>query len=298
MPAIATFGLSKKYPSSDKFALEGLDLNIMPGEIYGFLGPNGAGKSTTIRLLMNFIMPTRGHALILDRDVEISSPEIHKTVGYLAGEPAFYPKMTVREHIHYLAEVQSVKSRDNLRKLIKIFEIPLDQPAGTLSKGNRQKLGLIQAFMTEPKVLILDEPTSGLDPLMQEVFYELVREYKQKGVCIFLSSHNLGEVQKVCDRVGFIRDGKMIAEQSVAKIHAKAAQTYDVTFADEVPLAQLKRLSRVSVVSNTSHHATIKVHGDMKDLLKTLSEYKILSIDRRELTLEEEFLKFYRGNSH
>lgn len=295
MPAIATFGLSKKYAGSGHYALEGLDLNIMPGEVYGFLGPNGAGKSTTIRLLMNFIQPTRGHALILDKDVIISAHEIAEDIGYLAGEVALYQKMTGAQFLEYMSSLQPLKHPDYARRLAKLFQAPLNQPIHTLSKGNRQKIGIIQAFMSEPKVLILDEPTSGLDPLMQEIFYELVRKTKKAGACVFISSHNLTEVQKMCDRVGFIREGKLIAEQSIDKLQNQAVQTYNITFGEDAPIADLRRVPGSKSVLNTSRHVTIRIKGNLKPLLQMLARHNVVSIDREDISLEEEFMRFYRG---
>ena len=213
--AIAAYNLSKKYPGTKNYAVRGLDFDIKKGEVYGFLGPNGAGKTTTIRMLMNFIQPTKGEAKILDLDSVNDAVEVKSKVGYLSGEIALYPKMTGRQFLEYMSDLQPPKRKDYQRQLTRLFEFTSGQKIGNLSKGNRQKLGLIQAFMHQPEILILDEPTSGLDPLMQEAFYELVRTSRAGGATLLVSSHNLSEVQKMCDRIAFIRDGKLIAEQSI-----------------------------------------------------------------------------------
>lgn len=295
-PSIATFGLGKRYAGSDKFAVKDLNLNIMPGEIYGFLGPNGAGKSTTVRLLMNFIQPTQGHALIKNFNVVSDSVKVKKLVGYLPGDIALYNKLRGRQFLNYMAELQSPKKAGYINELAKLFKVDLETKIGELSKGNRQKIGLIQALMHEPKVLIMDEPTAGLDPLMQEVFFELMRSTRGQGTTIFFSSHNLSEVQKICDRVGFIRDGKLVAEQNIGDFVKHAVQTYDIAFGTPAPLAELKRIIDVKITANTSRHVTIQVRGDLGPLFKVLAGHHVHSIDRRESSLEEEFLRYYRGD--
>ncbi|MBI2008873.1 ABC transporter ATP-binding protein [Candidatus Saccharibacteria bacterium] len=294
-PAIATFGLGKRYPSSDRYAVKDLNLNILPGEIYGFLGPNGAGKSTTIRLLMNFIQPTEGHALVSNLNVVSQSPAVKKAVGYLAGEVALYNKMTGAQFLEYMAALQPPKHRRYQRDLARLFRLDLNMKIGQLSRGNRQKIGLIQALMHEPEVLILDEPTAGLDPLMQEVFFEMVRAGKKQGATFFISSHNLSEVQKMCDRVGFIRDGKLIAEQTIVELASQALQTYNISFADATPLAELRAIPTARLKINTPRHVTVRIKGDLKPLFLVLARHKVIGLGREEANLEEEFLRFYRG---
>lgn len=287
--------LSKKYGNSDKFALEDLSLEVKPGEVYGFLGPNGAGKSTTIRTLMNFIQPTGGGASILGYDIVKDSTEIKDHVGYLSGDFSVYKKMTGEQYLKYLSELQPLKSRGYEKVLAKRLQAQLDKALGELSRGNRQKIGLIQALMHEPEVLILDEPTSGFDPLIQEEFYKLMKEAKQKNTVVFVSSHILSEVQKMCDRVGIIREGKLIVERSIADMASEAAQTFDITFADKAPLAELRKIKGLKIVSHNKDHAAIHIHGHLSPLFKLLSQYDVTSIDTRNLDLEEVFLRFYEG---
>lgn len=293
-PAIDTFGLGKRYSRGADFALHKLNITIMPGEVYGYLGPNGAGKSTTIRLLMNFIQPSEGHAHILGKDIVKDSVDIKRRVGYLPGEFAYYPGMTGRQFLNYMAELQPPRRKTYVSELARRFDVPLNRKLNTLSKGNRQKIGVIQAFASQPDVLILDEPTSGLDPLMQESFFQLVRESKDRGATIFFSSHNLSEVQKICDRVGFIRDGELIAEQTISQLSQSAVQTYDIAFAGPSPLADLRRLKGAKITANTPHHVTIRLKGELKPLFSLLAKQKVVSIDRREIDLEAEFLQYYR----
>ena len=293
--AIVTYNLSKKYDGTDKYALKDLELDVNRGEVYGFLGPNGAGKSTTIRLLMNYILPTAGEAKIIGYDSVADTTLAKSYIGYLAGELSLYSKMTGQEFLDYMLALQPPRHNSYYRELAKQFEAVLNQKIGELSKGNRQKIGIIQAFMHEPDVLILDEPTSGLDPLMQEVFFELVRRTKAKGASLFISSHNLNEVQKMCDRVGFIKDGKLIVEQSIADFAAKTtAQTYDISFAEQAPVSELRKIPRAKLKSNTAQHVTIQIRGSLSPLFRLLAKYKVNSLDRRALSLEEEFLQFYK----
>lgn len=293
--AIVTHSLSKRYRIGGPLALDSLSLQVQKGEVYGFLGPNGAGKSTTIRLLMNFIQPTSGGAEILGKDIVSDSVAVKKSVGYLAGEIALYPKMTGRQFLDYMSELQPPKNKKRAGYLAKLFKAELDMKIRDLSKGNRQKIGLIQAFLHEPDVMILDEPTSGLDPLMQEEFFKLVQDAKSAGVSFFISSHNLAEVQKMCDKVGFIREGKLINEQNIAAAISDAARSFDIVFADDAPLAALKRIKRAKVNQISPRHITIHLHGDLAPLFKLLAGYKVNSINQRELNLESEFLQFYEG---
>jgi ABC-2 type transport system ATP-binding protein len=295
-PSINTYGLSKRYHGAKNYALKDLELSINPGEIYGFLGPNGAGKTTAIRLLMNFIEPTRGEAKIVGLDTVNQSVAVKENVGYLAGEPAFYPKMSAAQLLEYLIELKSPVRPSYCYALARRLKLPLNQRIRDLSKGNRQKLALVTAFMNEPEVMILDEPTSGLDPLMQEIFFDMIRDAKARGAAVFLSSHNLSEVQKVCDRVGFIRGGKLIKEQSIGSFAKSFSQTYDIAFADKVPQAALRAIPGLKYLPNSSHHATVKMRGNLKPLFRLLAKYEVRSIDRQETGLEDEFLKFYKDS--
>jgi len=293
--AIDVKGLSKKYGSNNNFALKDLTLHVKPGEVYGFLGPNGAGKTTTIRLLLNFIQPTEGSATILGQDIVKDSVAIKRSVGYLSGEVALYPKMTGAAFINYMSALAKPKNPGYADELARRFEVNLKPKIRELSKGNRQKLGIIQAFAHQPDILILDEPTSGLDPLKQEEFFGLISETKKRGGSIFFSSHNLAEVQHVCDRVGFIREGKLIAEQTIADIAAAAARTFDLVFSEKAPLADLRAIPGAKVASTGDKSASVHIRGELASLFRVLAKHRVMSINQRELSLEGEFLRFYGG---
>jgi len=289
--------LSKRYRKSDNWALSGLTLTVGSGEVYGFLGPNGAGKSTTIRTLLNFLQPTKGSASILGLDIVKDSVAIRQHIGYLSGDMAMYRKMTGAQYLEYLSELLAPSSKAYRSELTKRLGCSLHKPLGELSRGNRQKIALVQAFMSQPKVLILDEPTSGLDPLMQEVFYELVAEAKQRGASVFMSSHVLAEVQKVCDRVGIIRSGKLIAERSIADMTREAAQTFTVEFAAKPPLGKLKKLNGLSVLDQHGNVVTLRLRGDIDPLIKLLAAERVVGLVTRELDIEELFMHYYEDES-
>lgn len=291
--SIVIRNLSKRYRKSSVYALKNLSLSVMPGEVYGFLGPNGAGKSTTIRLLMNYIQPSGGSASILGKDIVKDSVEIKRSVGYLAGDFAIYPKMTGRQYLEYLSELRApVKGYD--KELSKLLNAELNKKLGDLSRGNRQKIGIIQAFMHQPQILILDEPTSGLDPLMQEVFNKLISEAKQREASIFVSSHIMSEVQKTCDRVGIIRSGKLVSEENISELAKKAAQTFDIVFSDKAPVSELKKISGVRVEHKDGNQVTLHINGKLAPLFKVLAKYDVVNIDARNLDLEDMFMKFYQ----
>lgn len=293
--SIALDHLSKRYSRTRRFAIHDISLEIQPGEIYGFLGPNGAGKSTTIRTLMNFIQPTSGSARILDKDVVKQSVAIKSAVGYLSSDMALYPKMTGQQFLAYMSELQPSADQAYVRHLVHLLRAENHRRLGDLSRGNRQKFAIIQAFMHKPQVLILDEASSGLDPLMQEAFYSLLREAKGRGAAIFMSSHILSEVQKVCDRVGIIRDGHLIVERSIAEMAQEAAHTFEITFADTPPLAELKRLKGVQVAAHDGHDVTVHLYGPLTPLLATLARHDVMQLEARQLDLEELFMRFYHG---
>lgn len=293
-PAIEIDNLSKKYTKTNYYALNKLRLRVDSGEVYGFLGPNGAGKSTTIRLLLNFIMPTGGTAKILGQDIVKDSVNLKESIGYLSGDVSLYGKMTGRQLLDFMSELTPVKHKDYLKELINTYQAQLDKPINELSKGNRQKIGLIQAFMHEPEVLILDEPTSGLDPLMQSIFFDYVKSAKSSGSSIFLSSHDLTEVQKICDRIGFIRDGKLIAEQTIADLAETASHTFDISFADEVPVNEFKKYPSISIETQKDKNISVHIRGDLSPLFLILSQHKVLLFDNREISLEQEFMHLYK----
>lgn len=293
---IDIMSLSKQYRGTNKFSLSNVSLQVHAGEVYGFLGANGAGKSTIIRTLLNFIQPTEGSATILGKDIVKDNVDIKHHVGYLAGDVALYDKLSGHEFLAYMSALQPAPRPEYLTQLVTDFEVDLTKPISTLSKGNRQKIGILQALMHEPEVLILDEPTSGLDPLMQEVFFGAINTAKKRGASVFFSSHNLGEVQRICDRVGFIREGRLIREQSLSELAVSAAHTFDLVFEKDAPIKALQTLHNVEVSQgHDERHVTVSIPAEsLSELFAILAKYTLRHFDQREVNLEEEFLNYYR----
>lgn len=294
-PRITLNKLSKKYTGSPVYALKNVSLNIQPGEVYGFLGPNGAGKSTAIRILLNFLQPTEGGATVCNLDVVDDSIEVKRNIGYLSGDLSLYLKMTGEQYLKYMGELQPATSKAYIDELIKRFKAEPKKKLGQLSRGNRQKFGIIQAFMHQPKVLILDEPTSGLDPLMQEEFYKLIQEAKNKGSSVFISSHIMSEVQRICDRVGIIRDGKLISELSIAEMEGKASHTFDITFKDKVPKKELSFLKGCKILSISQNDVSLVMQGRLSSLFAILANNEVIKINLGSADLDNEFLQFYKN---
>ena len=301
MPSIDITNLSKIYTGSTTPALDKLTLQVQPGEVYGFLGANGAGKSTTIRLLLNFIQPSSGSATIMGKDVVSDNVAVKKHVGYLAGDVALWPKATGNELFAYLMKLQFPDQtgdrlrmkNDYLHELIRRFEAEPEKRIDTLSKGNRQKIGVIQALMHQPDVLILDEPTSGLDPLMQEVFYDCVREAAQRGAAVFVSSHNLAEAQRMCDRIGIIKHGKLIHEQAMKDDDTLATTTFRLVLAHPKDVEKLRTNRAVKLVSHEGHTVVVQPKKTIAEALAVLSTCTITSLTTEQLSLEDEFLEYY-----
>lgn len=290
-PVVVIENLGKRY--GPLVALAGLDLSVRPGEVLGLLGPNGAGKTTTLRLLMGFIRPTTGRASLFGMDAWSDSATIHRNVGYLAGTAKLYPRWTGRELMSYLARLQEMPVEPPVQELAKRFELDLDRPIGTLSKGNQQKVALLQAFMGRPQLLILDEPTSGLDPLLQQEFAGLVREVADEGAAVILSSHVLSEVQQVADWVAILRGGKLIVSDRLEDLRAQAAHEVTVRFAEPPAADAFVGVPGVddAVVEGSTLHCT--VHGAIDPLIKALAQHKVLSLSSKEADLEEVFLTMY-----
>lgn len=298
MSSIVIRQLTKSYDKNNTLALDSLSLQVQPGEVYGFLGANGAGKSTAIRLLLNFIQPSSGTAHIMGKDIVEDTLEVKKHVGYLAGDVALWPWATGGEIFDYLLRLQSHPRHNYLSKLIKRFEAEPDKPIDTLSKGNRQKIGIIQALMHEPDVLILDEPTSGLDPLMQEVFYAEIRRAAARGAAVFVSSHNLAEVQHICNRVGIIKHGRLIREQSIGSDDKTIGQTtFLVVLQKDKDIKRLIDDKHLRIISHRDNTATVQPSSSLAEALKALSTYDLASLTTKQSDLEDEFLEYYGENS-
>ena len=298
--AILTEKLTKKYGKSR--GIVALDLEVQPGEVFGFLGPNGAGKTTTIRVLLDLIRPTTGRALVLGRDSHRDTLAIQAHSGYLPGELSLYPTLTGRETLRYLANLRGGVDWDHVSELSERLDCDLGRKVTDLSSGNKRKLGLIQAFMHRPELLILDEPTSGLDPLVQHEFYALVDEVRDAGQTVFLSSHVLPEVQRVCDRVAFIREGELIALEDVSNLTGRAVREIEVVFAEAVPPSAFEGVSGVTQVSVNGKGATtlrLTVTGPLDAVIKKLGEFPVLDLTSRLPDLEDVFMTFYaEGGDH
>lgn len=290
--AIHTEGLTKHY--GDVEALVDLDLDVRAGEVFGYLGPNGAGKTTTIRTLLDEIRPTAGRASILGLDTHQKSVEIRRHIGYVPGDLAMYPNLTGRDTLTYFANLRGGVDWGYVDHLADRLDADLTKKVGDLSSGNRQKVGVIQAFMNRPEVLIMDEPSSGLDPLIQREFQKMLREVAAEGRTVFLSSHTLSEVQRVADRVGIIRHGRLIALESVTDLRSKAIRRVELEFSSPVSASVFEDVPGVRDVAVENHRAVLSYDGTMDVLLKTVHEYNVVDITTQEADLEEIFLTYYR----
>ena len=262
--------------------------------MFGFLGPNGAGKSTTIRLLLGLYRPSAGRMRVLDLDPCHDTVAIHRRVGYLPGELALYPRLTGRQHLDRLARARGLRDLSYRDKLVERFAADLDRPARTLSKGNRQKIGLVLAFMHQPDLLVLDEPTSGLDPLLQDEFQNLIRETVAEGRTVFLSSHELDEVQRLVDRVAIIKEGSLVVTDTVDGLRRAAPRTVEFRFAGDVPPAPFAALDGVQVVHCADRRITVSVAGPIAPLLRVAADLDPLEMTARPADLDELFLTYYR----
>jgi ABC-2 type transport system ATP-binding protein len=277
-------------------AVDALSLQVNQGEVYGFLGANGAGKSTTIRMILNFIHPTSGTITVLNKDSQKQSVEIQSHVGYLAGDVALWPRVTGNDIFGYLANMQGGIDKHYLTELVSRFEAEPNKRVSELSKGNRQKIGIIQALMHQPDVLVLDEPTTGLDPLMQEVFYETIKEASKRGAAVFVSSHNLSEAERMCDRIGIIRHGKLVHEQNMKSGTRLGGTTIVVTYANTDATKALTKSNVLSIISVKGKTVTVQPKGSIEQALQAISKYPITRIETNETHLEDDFLEFYASN--
>ena len=289
-------GLTKSYGKNR--GIIDLDLEVERGEVFGYLGPNGAGKTTTIRVLLNFIRPTRGQTTIFGMNVCQKSREVRKNIGYLPGELRLYDKLTGAEFLQHIGHLRGGVDWQYVEQLAERLDCDLSPHIRSLSHGNRQKLGLIQAFMHKPELLILDEPTIGLDPLMQQEFYHLIAETKATGCTVFLSSHIMPEVERVCDRVGIIREGRLIAVENIDALKARALRQIEIYFTAPVPQEVFSGVSGVRdvIVENSVLRCTVV--GALDTLIKVIAQYEVVNLISHEPNLEEIFLTYYSGGEN
>ena len=289
--AVEIKDLSKQF--GNLTALKDVNLTVKEGEIFGFLGPNGAGKTTTIRAMLNLVHPTSGSIEILGYDSVNNYKELHKHIGYLAGDMSMYDNLRADQYIGYMAHLHGDVESGQIAILAGKLQADLKPKIKHLSRGNKQKIGLIAAMMHKPKLLIMDEPTTGLDPLIQEAFYELLADHQASGGTTFMSSHNLSEVQKVCDRVGFIRNGELVEVSTVKKLRTSTMQEFEVHFAKAPDHDAFKAYKTMKDVHFDDSVMTCTVSGDLNEFIKALGKHDVISIANRELELEEVFMKFY-----
>jgi ABC-2 type transport system ATP-binding protein len=289
--AIETHGLTKLYGPIR--AVVDLNLVVPSGTIFGFLGPNGAGKTTTIRMLLDLIRPTAGRAEILGLDCQRRSLAVKRHIGYLPGELHLYDNLTGMQHVTLVGRLHAAPPEPrHVQQLAATFELDLARHVGAYSRGNKQKLGLLLALMNDPEVLILDEPTSGLDPIMQERVQRLLQERTDAGRTVFFSSHNLTEVQRLCHVVGLMREGHLVAVESIAALQNRFFHIVDVTFAGPVlisdfnlPGIRLRRFNRTE--------ATFEVRGNLDGLIKAIARHTIVDLRTKEPGLEDLFFSYF-----
>jgi ABC-2 type transport system ATP-binding protein len=292
--AIRTTKLTKYYGPTR--GIEDLDLQIHRGEVFGYLGPNGAGKSTTIRLLIDLIRATSGTAQVLGMDTRRDALAIRHHIGYLPGELALYENLTGRELLDFLGRLREIDGIGTGDQLAERLSLDLSRPIRSLSRGNKQKVGLVQALMHSPEVLILDEPTSGLDPLVQHEFQKLIGENTDRGVTVLLSSHILSEIEHMTHRVGIIRSGSLVVVEEIDALKRKALTRIDIRFArDDVATEVFKHVSGVRRVDGQGKLMTITIEGSLDALIKTLAQFEVSTIKTHEPNLEEVFLTYYQG---
>jgi ABC-2 type transport system ATP-binding protein len=296
-PVIQTEGLTKTYPGKPaKLALDRLDLSVERGEIFGFLGPNGAGKTTTIKLLLDLIRPSQGHARIFGLDVNQDSAAIRARVGFLPGELSLWDNQTGFQIVRYFANVRGGVEMTYVNELAQRLEYDLSKKVRASSTGNKRKLGLILALMNKPELLILDEPTSGLDPLMQQTFYQVALQARAEGRTIFMSSHILSEVQAICDRVGILREGQLQAVERVDALTHVDFHWITLRFREQANAADLAHVPHVSDLEVDGNTVKLRLAGDFDPLLRAINGYYVEDLRVQEPTLEEIFLTYYGDN--
>lgn len=280
----------KKYYGKSR-GVEDVSLKLKKGEVYGFIGPNGAGKSTTIKTIMGLINKTSGKILINSKEIDKDDIELKSMIGYLPSEINLYDDLTVKEMLDFHESFYLKDIKKRRRELIKLLKIDEDKKIEDLSLGNLKKLGIILALMHEPKILILDEPTSGLDPIMQNTFYDILLKEKKKGTTILYSTHILSEVSKICDRIGFIKEGKIIKEDTVENI-----QKENITYltVESVDLDKIKKELGLKIVSEDNNTVTFINNLNANHIIQKLSNYDISKILIEDVDIEDLFIEYYK----
>ena len=295
MSVISVNNLNRDY--GNKRGVFDLSFEVVRGEVFGFLGPNGSGKTTTIRHLMGFLKPEKRSCFINQLDCWKDRAIIQKSLGYIPGEISFFDDMTGKEFLSFYKSYRNLKTENKIKELVERFELDTHGKLKRMSKGMKQKVGIVAAFMNEPEVLILDEPTSGLDPLMQNRFIELISEEKQKGKTILMSSHMFEEVERTCDRVCIIKEGKLIAIDSVDTLKASQVKKFIITFETEEMASDFTEKWGGNALAS-KNKVTLKVLQNINDLIALLHRYTVLNINAPDQSLEEIFLQYYGGNDN
>ena len=293
--AIQLENLTKHY--GDVVGIQDLSLEVNQGEVFGLLGPNGAGKTTTIRLILDFIRPTSGRATVFGMVPRNDGVNIRRRVGYLPGDFVTYDHMTGATVTEYFTNLRSADPT-KLEALCERYKLELSRKIGQLSKGNKQKIGLVQAFMNDPDLLILDEPTAGLDPLLQYEFQKMIHEEKAQGKTIFMSSHVMSEVEATCDRVGIIRDGELVTIDTVAHLTELSLWTAKITFTGPISSDTFDNLPGIAVTDHTDNRSfdlSVSGEGAMDALIKTAAKHPVQTFESQHASLEDAFLKYYSG---
>ena len=295
--AIETIDLTKYY--GDHRAISKINLEVREGEVFGYLGPNGAGKTTTIRTLLDFIRPSTGTASIFGLDTRMHSRDIKRRVAYLPGDIMLYDKLTGQEALTYTANLRGGVDWRFVAELAERFECDLTRKIRSLSRGNKQKVGLISAFMSKPELIIMDEPSSGLDPLMQQEFYRLIEEVKADGRTVFISSHIMPVVERLCGRVGIIRRGELVAVEDVSALRERALHKLEFHFSTPVPLEAFAGLPGVRDVEVDDKVLSCTTVGSPDALIKAVARYEVVKMVSHEPHLEDVFLSYYgEGEDH
>ncbi len=289
-PIIEIKNLTKKYGSLT--AVDNLSLEVNQGEIFGFLGPNGAGKTTTIRVCLDLLNKNTGEIKIFGLDFHTHSSEIRRRSGYLPGDFGLIPDLKVKSFLKYLLNLSNCKSDKKLKELAERLDLDLTRKTQELSKGNRQKVGVIQAFMADQELIILDEPTGGLDPLVQHEFYKILRETQAEGKTIFMSSHVLAEVEAVCDRVAIIREGKLKMMEKISKLQNMMGKILEVEFRTPVDASEFK-LPGVNNVHIDGNKLTLTILENLDLVIKHVADHKIINMNLKTFSLEQLFLSYY-----
>ncbi|MGH2539329.1 MAG: ATP-binding cassette domain-containing protein [Actinomycetota bacterium] len=294
-PAVVQMeALTKRYGSSR--GVEELTFEVSEGEVFGFLGPNGAGKTTTIRTMLDFIRPTTGSVRVFGLDPHSDEVDVHARIGYLPGELALYERMTGADYLQTFSALRGGVDPAHIDALADRLLLDLTRRIEDLSHGNKQKIGLVQAFMHQPDLLILDEPTQGLDPLVQQTFYALLEEQRARGVTVFLSSHVMPEVERVCDRVAIVREGRLVAVEDIGSLKARALRHVELHFDEPVGAEAFAHLPSVRSVQAHGDALSIAIEGTVDAVVKQAARFTVVNIETREPSLEDLFLAYFRAD--